>query len=75
MRLVFKIHWRFGGRVTLPFLNSICERERERDHPPKVLERAKNREVILERGERMIVGTFLLSLNRCDLRISNLLLL
>ena len=61
--VVFKIHCWFGGRMILPFINSICEREK--DHLPNILERMKNRKVILDRCGRMTIGSLLLSGNRC----------
>lgn len=31
--VVFKIHCWFGGRMILPFINSICKREKDHPHP------------------------------------------
>lgn len=41
--------------MTLPFTNSMREKR-----PPKILERVKSREGILERSGRMIIENFLL---------------
>ena len=61
--VVFKIHCWFGRRMILPFINSICVREKA--PPLNILERMKSRKVILDRCGRMIIGTLLLSGNRC----------
>ena len=51
--------------MILPFINSICVREKDHPPPRHILERMKNRKVILDRCGEMIIGTLLLSGNRC----------